>query len=224
MKTIRRLYFYAVSAISIEVVLWGVIGLLRSILDSQDISNNANNLASALALIFVGVPIFLIHWGWAQSVSSKDSEEGSASIRAVFLYGILLGTLILFVLDRVRVPTPWGRLSGLDMINNSLAPLVTGILQLPRQTAQVLVLGFLRRDYGAAGLYDMVRQGLMSPVQIVVSLIVLTLFIPCVANFFMIVREQGTKKALIILGFITPFAIAVGGIVNVILQIGRAHV
>ena len=94
MKTIRRLYFYAVSAISIEVVLWGVIGLLRSILDSQDISNNANNLASALALIFVGVPIFLIHWGWAQSVSSKDSEERSASIRAVFLYGILLGTLI----------------------------------------------------------------------------------------------------------------------------------
>ncbi len=131
----------------------------------------------------------------------------------------LLGTLILFVLDRVRMPTPWGRLSGLDMINNSLAPLVTGVLELPRQTAQVLVLGFLRRDYGAAGLYDMVGQGLMSPVQIVVSLIVLTLFIPCVANFFMIVREQGTKKALIILAFITPFAIAVGGIVNVILRI-----
>ena len=94
MKTIRRLYFYAVAAISIEVVLWGIIGLLRSILGAQDISNNATTLASALALIFVGVPIFLIHWGWAQNVSSKDSEEHSASIRAVFLYGILLGTLI----------------------------------------------------------------------------------------------------------------------------------
>jgi ferrous iron transport protein B len=131
----------------------------------------------------------------------------------------LLGTLILFVLDRVRVPTPWGRLSGLDMINNSLAPLVTGVLELPEKTAQVLVLGFLRRDYGAAGLYDMVGQGLLTPVQIVVSLIVLTLFIPCVANFFMIVREQGTKKALIILAFITPFAIAVGGVVNLILRV-----
>ncbi|MBS1787517.1 MAG: ferrous iron transporter B [Acidobacteria bacterium] len=130
----------------------------------------------------------------------------------------VLGTLILFVLDRLRVPTPWGKLSGLDMINNSLAPLVTGVLQLPRQTSQVLVLGFLRRDYGAAGLYDMVGKGLMTPVQIVVSLIVLTLFIPCVANFFMIIREQGTKKALIILAFITPFAIAVGGIVNLVLR------
>ena len=94
MKTIRRLYFYAVAAISIEVVLWGIIGLLRSIFNAQDITNNASNLASALALIFVGVPIFLIHWGWAQSVSSKDAEEHSASIRAVFLYSILLGTLI----------------------------------------------------------------------------------------------------------------------------------
>lgn len=94
MKTIRRLYFYAVSAISIEVVLWGIIGLLRSIFNPQDITNNASNLASALALIFVGVPIFLIHWAWAQNVSSKDDEEPSASIRAVFLYGILLGTLI----------------------------------------------------------------------------------------------------------------------------------
>lgn len=94
MKTIRRLYFYAVAAISIEVVLWGIIGLLRSILNEQDITNSATNLASALALIFVGVPIFLIHWAWAQNVSVKDAEEGSASVRAIFLYGILLGTLI----------------------------------------------------------------------------------------------------------------------------------
>lgn len=94
MKTIRRLYFYAVAAISIEVVLWGIIGLLRSIFDAQDITNNASNLASALALILVGVPIFLIHWVWAQNVSAKDVEEGSAGVRAIFLYGILLGTLI----------------------------------------------------------------------------------------------------------------------------------
>lgn len=135
----------------------------------------------------------------------------------------LLGTLILFVLDRVRLPTPWGRLSGLDMINNSLAPLVTGILDLPQRTAQVLVLGFLRRDYGAAGLYDMVEKGLLTPVQIVVALIVLTLFIPCVANFFMIIREQGLKKALYILAFITPFAITVGGVVSWLLRALKIH-
>lgn len=94
MKTIRRLYFYAVAFISIEVVLWGVVGLLRSILNAREISGSASSLASALALIFVGAPIFLIHWFWAQNVSAKDAEENSASVRAVFLYGILIGTLI----------------------------------------------------------------------------------------------------------------------------------
>ncbi len=37
MKTIRRLYFYAVSAISMEVVLWGIITLLRSIFNANKI-------------------------------------------------------------------------------------------------------------------------------------------------------------------------------------------
>jgi hypothetical protein len=94
MKTIRRLYFYAVAIISIEVVTWGVINLLRSIFSADKITNDASTLAGALALIFVGVPIFLIHWLWAQRVSAKDDEEKTAGIRAIFFYGILLGTLI----------------------------------------------------------------------------------------------------------------------------------
>ena len=93
MKSIRRLYFYLVAIISIEIVVWGLVGLLRSIVD-KTISGGADALAQALALILVGVPIFLIHWLWAQRVSARDEEEKSASLRAVFLYAILLGTLI----------------------------------------------------------------------------------------------------------------------------------
>ncbi|MBK7597325.1 MAG: ferrous iron transporter B [Acidobacteria bacterium] len=126
----------------------------------------------------------------------------------------LLGTLILFLLDKLRMN---GR-SGLDFINSAFSPIVTGVLKLPERSSQVFILGFLRRDYGAAGLFDMVRNGLMDSVQIVTSLIVLTLFIPCVANFFMIIREQGTKRAMLILAFITPFAIAVGAVVNFLLR------
>ena len=94
MKTIRRLYFYAVSAISMEVVLWGIITLLRSIFNANKIIEGTSTLAQALSLILVGVPIFLIHWLWAQRVSAKEDEEKTASVRAIFLYGILLGTLI----------------------------------------------------------------------------------------------------------------------------------
>lgn len=94
MKTIRRLYFYLVAIISLEVVVWGVIGLLRSILRGSDIVNGSEALAQALALIFVGVPIFLFHWLWSQNVSAKDVEEKTASLRAIFLYGTLLATLV----------------------------------------------------------------------------------------------------------------------------------
>src|SRR5574339_572819 len=93
MKSIRRLYFYLVAFISIEVILWGLVGLLRSIVD-ETISGGADALAQALALILVGVPIFLVHWLWAQRAAARDEEEKIATIRAAFFYAILLGTLI----------------------------------------------------------------------------------------------------------------------------------
>jgi ferrous iron transport protein B len=64
----------------------------------------------------------------------------------------------------------------------------------------------------------MVRSGLISGQQAVVSLIVITLFVPCIASFLIMVKEQGLKRALAITGFIVPFAIAVGGTVSWILR------
>jgi hypothetical protein len=92
-KSIRRLYFYLVAFISIEVVLWGLVGLLRSVADDA-ISGGADALAQALALILVGVPIFLVHWLWVQRAAARDEEEKTATLRAVFFYAILLVTLI----------------------------------------------------------------------------------------------------------------------------------
>lgn len=93
MKTIRRLYFYAVALISLEVVLWGGIGLLRSIVARYELGGT-DALARALALILVGVPIFLFHWLWAQRTASRDEEERDASLRAIFLYAAMIGTLV----------------------------------------------------------------------------------------------------------------------------------
>jgi len=92
-KSIRRLYFYLVAFISIEVVLWGLVGLLRSIAEDT-ISGGADALAQALALILVGVPIFLFHWLWVQRAAAREEEEKTATLRAVFFYAILLATLI----------------------------------------------------------------------------------------------------------------------------------
>jgi ferrous iron transport protein B len=117
----------------------------------------------------------------------------------------VLGTLILFVADRLDL------LSGLE---RATAPVLQGLLGLPRETAAAFVVGFLRRDFGAAGLYQMRQAGRLDPVQVVVAVVVITLFIPCIANFFMMVKERGWKTGLAIAGFIFPFAIAVGAALN----------
>jgi ferrous iron transport protein B len=75
-------------------------------------------------------------------------------------------------------------------------------------------MGFLRRDYGAAGLFALQEKGLLNTEQAVVSLVTITLFIPCIANLFMIIKERGLKTSLLIALFIFPFAIVVGGILH----------
>jgi ferrous iron transport protein B len=95
---------------------------------------------------------------------------------------------------------------------------VAGLLGLPSHAAAVFVMGFLRRDYGAAGLFQMARAGALDGVQAVVALTVMTLFVPCVANFLMMVKEQGMKAALGILGAVTVIALGTGTVLNAVLR------
>ena len=117
----------------------------------------------------------------------------------------LLGTLILFAADAFHV---------LGVVERVSAPVVHGVLGLPPQAAQAFLIGFLRRDYGAAGLYDLSRQGLLDPVQLIVSMVTITLFVPCIANFFIMIKEQGIRTAMAMVAFIVPMAFLVGGALN----------
>jgi ferrous iron transport protein B len=121
----------------------------------------------------------------------------------------LIGTALLFALDRV---------GALDVIAAAGRPIVTGLLGLPASTSQILIMGFLRRDYGAAGLFQLAHSGQLTGVQSVVALTVMTLFVPCVANFLMMVRERGLRTGLAILGVITPVAIFTGAGLNYVLR------
>jgi ferrous iron transport protein B len=121
----------------------------------------------------------------------------------------ILGTFILFVGHKV---------GALAYIQRLTDPLVVGMLGLPSKAAEAFVIGFLRRDYGAAGLFMLAKEGMLDPIQIVVSLTVITLFVPCIANFFMMVKERGLKAALYMVAFIFPFAFGVGGVLNWVLR------
>lgn len=122
----------------------------------------------------------------------------------------ILGTLFLFTLDQTGL---------LPRLESAAEPLVAGVLGLPPRAAESFLMGFLRRDYGAAGLFMLQEQGLMDGVQIVVALVVITLFVPCIANFFVMIKERGAATAFAMAAFIVPFAFAVGGILNWLLRV-----
>lgn len=115
MRTVRRLYLYAVAFVSLEVVLWGLIGLARSLFCPGELPCGVGSiLARGLALILVGLPVLALHWWLAQRLARREAEEQSSGIRAVFLYGVLLSTLIPVVQNLIAlVNRPALQLAGL---------------------------------------------------------------------------------------------------------------
>jgi len=81
---------------------------------------------------------------------------------------------------------------------------------LPPETAKVFLFGFFRRDYGAAGLYDLDRHQLLTNVQVVVACVALTLFLPCIAQFLVNIKERGfrTGMAISAVTLIVSFSVA----------------
>jgi ferrous iron transport protein B len=119
----------------------------------------------------------------------------------------LLGTFIMYSLDKSGA-LPW--------IIETGEPLVSGWLGLPKEASAAFVMGFLRRDFGATGLFALAHT--LDPIQAVVGMITITLFIPCFASLMMMVKEQGAKVALGMVAVIVPFAFLVGGLFNIVLR------
>jgi ferrous iron transport protein B len=111
-----------------------------------------------------------------------------------------------------------GQLTGVFAAVVSALEPVVGALGLPAETARIFLFGFFRRDYGAAGLFDLTRAGVLDQVQLAVAGVTLTLFVPCVAQFLMMMKERGVRTALGMLAFITPFAFGVGYLLNLALR------
>lgn len=122
----------------------------------------------------------------------------------------IVGTAVLFFLDK---------LNWLVQIRDFSSPLVVKFLGLPPDATEAFLVGFLRRDYGATHFFDMLGKGQLTAVQATVALVVITLFIPCLANLLMIIKERGPKVATGIVGFIYPFAFIAGGLLNQFLRL-----
>jgi ferrous iron transport protein B len=90
-----------------------------------------------------------------------------------------------------------------------LSPLTTTWLKLPKEAATAFIMGMVRRDFGAAGLFHLS----LSPMQITVAITTITLFVPCIASFIIMLKERGWKQGLLIWSGTWFFAFFIGGII-----------
>jgi ferrous iron transport protein B len=197
-------------------------------------------VSAGAALWFLGVilaVLFLVGWLAARVIPGRGSDfvlelpplrvpqAGNVLVKTLArMEWYLREALPLFVLGTLVL---WGlaRVDGIAMLERAAAPVVVGLLDLPPSAATAFILGFLRRDYAAAGLFQhfepAMKAGTMTRemnIQVTVALVTITLFIPCIANFFMILKERGWRTGLGIAAFILPFSVGVGAAVNVLMR------
>ncbi|MCB9134770.1 MAG: ferrous iron transport protein B [Anaerolineales bacterium] len=115
----------------------------------------------------------------------------------------LIGAAVMFGLDKLGV---------LDALSRAMEPLVVQWLGLPAEASSAFLMGFLRRDFGATGLFVMQSQGLLTPLQVVVAMVTVTLFVPCVASVLVIAKEHSNRVAAGMVALIFPVAFLIGGL------------
>ncbi|MDS1030170.1 ferrous iron transport protein B [Bacillota bacterium LX-D] len=123
-------------------------------------------------------------------------------------YQFLLEAFPLFALGALLISVL--QLTGvLASLQNLLSPLTMNWLHLPKESANAFIMGIVRRDFGAAGLANMQLTSL----QVIVALITITLFVPCIASILVIFKERSKKEALLMWLGTWVIAFTVGGIV-----------
>lgn len=122
--------------------------------------------------------------------------------------------LPLFIFASVLI---WiGQITGIFNVLVKILEYPIRWIGLPDKAAVAFLFGFFRRDYGAAGLYDLKKLGLLSGNQLVVGCITLTLFLPCIAQLLMNVKERGLRMGIAMSIFILIFSFSIGLLVNII--------
>jgi ferrous iron transport protein B len=99
---------------------------------------------------------------------------------------------------------------ALDHIVAAARPLTAGWLGLPAEAATAFVMGFVRRDFGAAGFFTMD----LTDLQLLVGMVTITLFVPCIASAMVILKERGWAYFAGLFAGSVAFALFFGGIVS----------
>jgi hypothetical protein len=139
MKIIQRIYLYLVSAISLTAITWALILLARLILSEGIGQGQITELASLLAVIIVGLPIFLFHWLIAQRMAARNPADRASIIRHVFLW-LMMGIGAVPVIANVYRLLDNLLLSGLGSQHVNYYPYD---LTIPEHLAAIIIWGII---------------------------------------------------------------------------------
>jgi ferrous iron transport protein B len=114
---------------------------------------------------------------------------------------IIAGVLIIHVLESLGV---------LEFISGSVGSFLALALGMPRDIAPVLLLGVLRKDVSIA----LLAPFRLSAPQFVIASVFMVLYLPCIASFFVLLREMGAGVALKIVGMTFCIAVLVGALLH----------
>ncbi len=170
---------------------------------------------AALLVIFVGVGTVL---GRLVPGSSTDLLIDLPSLRVprlnnvlrksfVKIYHFMKEVTVFFVLGALAISVleVTGALSAIQAF---AVPLTVGWLGLPAEAATAFVMGFVRRDFGAAGFFTMS----LTAAQLLVSMVTITLFIPCIASVMVIWKERGAGYVAGLFAASVGVAFVAGGV------------
>jgi ferrous iron transport protein B len=121
----------------------------------------------------------------------------------------LLGTFVLFLLDQ---------LGALDSLREGLQPVSVKLLGLREESADVFFMTVVRREAGAALLAQQAASGMYDGVQVVVTLMVMTLMIPCINSVLVMYKERGFWVSSAIMVTVIAYSLLVGGLLNFVLR------
>lgn len=116
------------------------------------------------------------------------------------------GALLIGVLDVT---------GALEWIQKVAAPLTVSWLHLPAEAATAFVMGFVRRDFGAAGFFLLD----LTPLQLLVGMVTITLFVPCIASVMVILKERGWRYLAGLLVMSVSIAFTIGGLLTRLLEL-----
>ncbi|MCK5024230.1 MAG: ferrous iron transporter B [Thermoplasmata archaeon] len=102
-----------------------------------------------------------------------------------------------------------------DLLGQAFSPLMESWLGLPAVVAPVLIIGFLRKDLAVGMLLSL--GTLMSPMQLVIAVTMLTMYFPCMATFIVLFKELGLKGLVQAIMVMFIMAATVGGLMRLIL-------